>query len=157
MLTARQQCFCDEYLVDLNKSRAYRAAYPSCKSTFATTSRANELLRKPEIIDYIRTQREERREKLRDRHEKAVQELEGVAYAPLGDVKVSTKDKLRALDLLCRHLGMFDPRYELELEEQQAQIDLLKLRIEKLQDELNGSDDDNTLRVEFVNTFGAEL
>lgn len=30
-LTAKQQRFCDEYLIDLNGTRAYKVAYPSVK------------------------------------------------------------------------------------------------------------------------------
>ena len=30
-LTEKQKRFCEEYLIDLNATRAYRAAYPSVK------------------------------------------------------------------------------------------------------------------------------
>ena len=38
-MTEKQKIFADEYLIDLNATRAYRAAYPSVKKD--ETARAN--------------------------------------------------------------------------------------------------------------------
>ena len=38
-MTDAQKRFCDEYLIDLNATRAYKVAYPNCKKD--ETARAN--------------------------------------------------------------------------------------------------------------------
>lgn len=54
-MTEKQKRFCDEYLIDLNATRAYKAAYP--KTTHNATAAANgsRLLNKTEIADYIQS------------------------------------------------------------------------------------------------------
>ena len=44
-MTDKQRKFCDEYLIDLNATRAYKLAYPNVKSESAATSGASRLLR----------------------------------------------------------------------------------------------------------------
>ena len=45
-MTEKQKIFADEYLIDLNGTRAYKAAYPNIKSDNAAAVRANKLLKK---------------------------------------------------------------------------------------------------------------
>lgn len=44
-MTEKQKIFCDEYLVDLNGTRAYKAAYPNVKKDNSAAGRANKLLK----------------------------------------------------------------------------------------------------------------
>jgi phage terminase small subunit len=52
-LTEKQKRFCEEYAVDWNGSRAYKAAYPSCKSDGAARTSAVRLLTNDNIKAYI--------------------------------------------------------------------------------------------------------
>jgi|GEM_PF-356979 len=52
-LTDKQTLFCEEYLIDFNGSRAYRAAYPNVKKDSSAASSAYKLLRKAEIQAYL--------------------------------------------------------------------------------------------------------
>ena len=52
-LTNNQRIFCDEYLIDRNGSRAYRAAYKGVKSDRAAESSASRLLRNVKVRNYI--------------------------------------------------------------------------------------------------------
>ena len=41
-MTEKQKRFCDEYLIDLNGTRAYKAAYPKVKSDDTAAAAAQE-------------------------------------------------------------------------------------------------------------------
>ncbi len=193
-LTEKQKRFCDEYLIDLDKIRAYREVYPAWRSTNAARCYVNRLLKKPLVAEYIRKGMAERRERVQVRQDDALRSLAEIAFSDVTDVvsvrdgkmyvtdtdslppekrrliaaiegsrygpRVRFWDRLRALELLCRHLGMFDrpaAKDELDCEEQQARIEESRARIEKLRSEIQGSDaEDNVLQVMFVNTEGME-
>lgn len=57
-LTEKQKLFVDEYLIDLNATRAYKVAYPHVKSDGAAMSAASRLLRNVKVKDYIDEQLE---------------------------------------------------------------------------------------------------
>lgn len=46
-LTPKQKLFADEYLIDLNATRAYKAAYKSCKKDETANVNGSKLLRLP--------------------------------------------------------------------------------------------------------------
>ena len=58
-MTEKQKLFCDEYLKDLNGTRAYRAIYKNIKTDNAAGVRANKLLKKKDIAEYINKRLEE--------------------------------------------------------------------------------------------------
>ena len=45
--------FADEYLIDCNGTRAYKAAYPTVKSDAAAATNAGRLLKNAEVQAYI--------------------------------------------------------------------------------------------------------
>ena len=57
-LTEKQKLFVDEYLIDLNATRAYKVAYPHVKSDGAARACASKLLTKANIKAYIDEQLE---------------------------------------------------------------------------------------------------
>jgi len=59
-LTAKQQCFCEEYLIDLNATQAAIRAGYSKKTAYSI---GEENLRKPEISEYIVKLKQERSER----------------------------------------------------------------------------------------------
>lgn len=57
-LTEKQKIFVDEYLIDLNATRAYKAAYPHVKSEGTARACSSRLLTKANIKTYIDEQLE---------------------------------------------------------------------------------------------------
>ena len=79
MLTAKQANFADEYLVDFNAVRAYRAAYPGCKSDNTAGVEGHRLLKKPKIADYIQKRMQDRQVRTEITQDRVLRE-----YAKLG-------------------------------------------------------------------------
>ena len=58
-LTEKQKRFCEEYLIDLNATRAYRAAYPSVKKDATAAQAASRMLRNVKVRDFIQELKQE--------------------------------------------------------------------------------------------------
>ena len=144
-LTAKQQRFVDEYLIDLNATQAAIRAGYSEKTAFSI---GTENLRKPLIQKAIQQRKQAREQRTEITQDRVIQELAAIGFAratdyakivPGGGVDfvstdeltesqkaavVSIKetqngnsvscnwsklaDKLKALELIGKHLGMFD-------------------------------------------------
>ena len=89
-MTDKQRKFCDEYLIDANATRAYKAAYPHVKSEDAARACASRLLTNANIKSYIDARR--------------------MNKAP------DEKEKLKAAELLGRRYGLFKADVNLEVE-----------------------------------------
>lgn len=101
-LTAKQKRFCEEYLIDLNATQAaIRAGYREKNAR----SQACENLTKPDIQQYMQELIRSRSERTGTSADDVIEELRRVAFA--GDVEISGREKLKALELLGKHLGMF--------------------------------------------------
>lgn len=57
-MTDKQKRFCDEYIIDLNATRAYKAAYPNIKNDNVAKSAGNRLLTNVDIKAYIEAELE---------------------------------------------------------------------------------------------------
>ncbi len=149
-LTAKQQRFCDEYLIDLNATQAaIRAGY---KRSDYTDTNANKLLENTRIKETIEKAMAERSKRTGISQDRVIQELARIAFvnpidvintengsvsdsasdddlACIQSVKVKTmssdkgwseerevklNDKMKALELLGKHLGMFKDKVELD-------------------------------------------
>ena len=104
-LTAKQDRFVEEYLVDLNATQAaLRAGY----SEKTARSIGAENLSKPDIEKAIADALEARRLRTEITQDRVLEELAAIAFAPLPEVReVKMSDRLVALDKLAKHLGMF--------------------------------------------------
>lgn len=146
-LTAKQQRFCDEYLIDLNATQAaIRAGY---KEKYAHTN-ANKLLQNTRIAEYIAERTNDRAKRTEITQDKVLKELATIAFSNITDyarvvekegykgvelvltdeltedqrkalavikegkngLEVKPYDKVRALELLGKHLGMWQERVE---------------------------------------------
>lgn len=116
-LTDRQARFCEEYLIDLNATQAaIRAGYSE-----KTANRiASELLSKLDIQEKITELKGERAKRTEMTQDSVIQELAAVASAEVKGVRAV--DKLKALELLGKHLGMFVERYEVNAAEIEKRI-----------------------------------
>lgn len=100
-LTNKQKRFCEEYLIDLNATQAaVRAGYSE-----KTADRiANQNLKKLEVQQYLQKLMQERSERTKISADDVVRELERIAMT---DTEITGKEKIKALELLGKHLGMF--------------------------------------------------
>lgn len=134
-MTDKQRKFCDEYLIDLNATRAYKAAYPHVKSEGAARACASKLLTKANIKTYIDEQLDKiSSEKTADAKEvmeyltsvmRGESQAEIVVIEGTGDGcsdarKMSKapdeKERLKAAELLGRRYGLFKENVNLEVE-----------------------------------------
>ncbi len=146
--TEAQRRFVEEYLIDLNGTRAYRVAYPSASYAAARTN-AGRLLALPAVAREVRAGRAAQRRRTRVTADRVLRELAAVAFSDIGELfdhngrpvpvhqlelvtrravaavsigrvggpagvvsetfHVRFWDKLRALELLARHLGVDRP------------------------------------------------
>lgn len=107
-MTEKQERFIEEFLVDLNGAAAARRAGYSEKSAKQTASL---LLKQAAVRQAVAHAKAERSQRTGIRQEQVLQELGGIAFAMASDAagaEVKLGSKLRALELLGKHLGMFD-------------------------------------------------
>ena len=84
-MTEKQKIFADEYLIDLNATRAYRVAYPSVKKEEAAAVNGSKLLRNTKVAAYIRERMQERQKRTEITQDRVLQELAAIAFAKTTD------------------------------------------------------------------------
>ena len=107
-MTARQERFISEYLVDLCGAKAARRAGYSPKNARSIGCR---LLKHPEIQGKVAVALEEQKVDCTLRREQVIEELKAVAFGKASDssgAELKVTQKLRALELLGKHLGLFE-------------------------------------------------
>lgn len=145
-MTEKQKIFANEYLVDLNATRAYRVAYPSVKKDETAKSAGSRMLTNVNVANYISDRMQERQKRTEVTQDMVVQELASIAFARVTDyatvqdgvviirdtdnltenqiraiagikegkfgIEVKLNDKEKALELLGRHLGMWNDKVQ---------------------------------------------
>lgn len=158
-MTEKQKIFADEYLVDLNATRAYRAAYPAVKRDETAAQSGSRMLRNAKVAAYISKRMEDRQRRTEITQDRVLQELAAIAFTDATDIvsvkqntvfvkntadltevqkkaiagikqskdgaiEVKMNDKKAALELLGRHLGMWNDKLEVSgLREEQSKLD----------------------------------
>lgn len=151
-MTDAQKRFADEYLIDLNATRAYKVAYARCKKDETARANSSRLLTNANIQNYISEKQKEIEKRTEVTQDKVIKELAKIAFLDIrklysengqlkniadiddetvgaissletleeydgygsdrekiGDTqKVKLLDKTKALELLGKHLGMFN-------------------------------------------------
>lgn len=134
-MTDKQKKFCDEYLIDCNATRAYKAAYPNIKNDHSARTLASRLLTKVDIKTYIDEQLDKiSSEKTADAKEvmeyltsvmRGESQAEIVVVEGTGDgcsdarrmnKAPDEKERLKAAELLGRRYGLFKENVSLEVE-----------------------------------------
>jgi len=110
MLTAKQMKFVEEVSEGGSQSNAYRKAYDTSQMTPKTIwEEASRLRRHPKVaarIVELEAEKEARRRmQALSREDRVLQELEKIAF---GDGPAS--GRLKALELLGKHVGLFKPK-----------------------------------------------
>lgn len=162
-MTDAQKRFCDEYLIDLNATRAYKVAYPKVKKDHTATVNGNRLLTIADIQEYITEKIKEREQRTEVTQDMVIKELAKIAFLDIrklytengqlkniADIdnetagaissletleeydgygedrekigntqKVKLLDKTKALELLGRHLGIFNDKIDVNIKEKE--------------------------------------
>lgn len=84
-MTKKQKIFADEYLIDLNATRAYRVAYPSVKKDETAAAAAARMLRNVKVAAYIQERMQERQKRIEITQDMVLQELAAIAFAKATD------------------------------------------------------------------------
>ena len=167
-LAPKQTIFSDEYLIDLNATRAYKIAYPKVKKDDTAAAAGARMLRNVKVAEYIQKRMKEREKRTEITQDRVLQELAKIAFvnatevidpktatikedalpedtAAIQSVKVKTfgedglereikmADKLKALELLGKHLGMFKDKVELS-----GGLDTEKTKLDDLLRQMRG-------------------
>lgn len=131
-MTAKQQRFCDEYLIDLNATQAAIRAGYSKKTAYAI---GNENLMKPELKKYIEKRMEEKESELIADQNEVLKYLtavmrgqtqaevvvvegtgEGCSEARTMQKAPDEKERLKAAELLGKRYGLYTDRVEQEVD-----------------------------------------
>lgn len=128
-LTDKQIKFADEYLIDCNATRAYKAAYPHIKSDAAASASGARLLRNVKVKAYIDNKLEQMSSAkvadakevmeyltsvLRGEHTEQIPLLIGEGMQKLADKEVGAKERLKAAELLGKRYGLFKDKVDLQ-------------------------------------------
>lgn len=132
-MTEKQKRFCDEYLIDCNATRAYKAVYKNVKSDDAARVNASRLLTNANVKKYIADRMEEiHNEKTADAqevieyltavlrgqstaHEIVVEGTgEGCSEARTIEKAPSEKERLKAAELLGKRYALFTEKVEMD-------------------------------------------
>ena len=132
-MTERQRRFADEYITDLNVTRAYKAAYPAVKKDETAKSAGHRLLTNVAVRRYV----DERLQEIQSHKIAEAAEVleylssvvrgkslsstvviegqgEGVSEAREMIVRPGEKDKLKAAELLAKYHQLLVPRVQIE-------------------------------------------
>lgn len=132
-LTEKQKRFCDEYLVDLNATRAYKKAYPNVKKDGTAAQAGSRMLRNVKVKDYIEQQLKKiedksiadatevmkyltsvMRNELKEEVVVVEGEGEGCSSARIVKKDMSAKDRNKAAELLGKRYRLFTEKVEVD-------------------------------------------
>lgn len=180
-MTDAQKRFCDEYLIDLNATRAYKVAYSRCKKDETANVNGSKLLRNTKVQEYISKKQKEIEKRTEITQDMVIKELAKIAFLDIrklytengqlkniadidsdtagaisqletleeyegygddrekiGDTqKVKLLDKTKALELLGRHLGIFNDKIDVNVKEKEEK----KNAISDILNQMRSADD----------------
>lgn len=128
-MTEKQKKFADEYLIDLNATRAYKAAYKNVKKDSVAAAASTRLLRNVKVSTYIQEQIDKLHSKktadaaevieylssvMRGEQTEEVLCLAGEGTQEIEKIDVSAKDRLKAAELLGKRYSLFTDKVEVD-------------------------------------------
>lgn len=158
-MTEKQKIFADEYLIDLNATRAYRVAYPSVKRDETARANSSRMLTNANVAKYIADRMQERQKRTEITQDRVLEELAAIAFARATDyaeVKgecVGIKDTDSLTDQQIKAIaGIKEGKFgiELKLNDKEKALELLgrhlgmfkdKVEVSGLEDEKKKLDD----------------
>ena len=122
-MTNAQKIFCDEYLIDLNATRAYKVAYPNCKKDETARVNGSRLLTKANIQIYVADKIKEREQRTEITQDMVINELAKIAFLDIrklytengqlkniADMDSETAGAISSLETLEEYEGYRDDR-----------------------------------------------
>lgn len=117
-LTDSQRIFCNEYLKDMNGTRAYKIAYKSCKKESTANTNSSRLLSNAKIKNYLNSKMKELESKqIADATEvlkylTRVIRCEETAMTVEGKIEPKISERTRAAELLGKRYALFTENIE---------------------------------------------
>ena len=191
-MTNAQKRFCDEYLIDLNATRAYKVAYLRCKKDETANVNGSKLLRNAKVQEYISERQKQIEKRTEVTQDMVIKELAAIAFSKASDyaklkkmkrnvpvfdgenivdykeeeytgieftptdelteeqkkalsgikegkfgIQVDSCDKVKALELLGRHLGIFNDKIDVNVKEKEEK----KNAISDILNQMQSADD----------------
>lgn len=93
-MTKKQKIFADEYLIDLNATRAYKVAYPSVKKDETAAQAGSRMLRNVKVADYIQKRMQDRQKRTEITQDRVLEELAAIAFARATDFAEIKDDRV---------------------------------------------------------------
>lgn len=122
-MTDAQKRFCDEYLVDLNATRAYKVAYPKCKKDETANAASSRMLRNVKVQEYISEKQKEIEKRTEVTQDMVIKELAKIAFLDIrklytengqlknvADIDSDTAGAISSLETLEEYEGYGDDR-----------------------------------------------
>lgn len=147
-MTEKQKIFANEYLIDLNATRAYRVAYPSVKKDETAAAAATRMLRNVKVAAYIQERMRERQKRTEITQDRVLQELAAIAFAKATDYakvengQVIIKDTVNLDEQQVKAIaGIKEGKYgiELKLNDKEKALELLGRHLGMFKDKLEVS------------------
>lgn len=99
-LTAKQKIFADEYLIDLNATRAYKVAYPKIKKDETARANSSRMLTNANVASYIEKRMKDREKRTEITQDMVLKELAKIGFANVTDyVTIENKGILRVVEV----------------------------------------------------------
>ena len=161
-LTEKRKLFADEYLIDLNASRAYRVAYPRVKDGDTAAAAASRLLKIKDVSEYISVRMQERSERTEITQDRVLNELASIAfakatdYAEVRDGQVIIKNTADLSDTMVRAIaGIKEGRngVEIKLNDKGKALELLGRHLGMFKDrmEVSGLEEEKSKLDDLIN------
>ena len=147
-MTEKQKIFANEYLIDLNATRAYRVAYPSVKKDETAAAAATRMLRNVKVAAYIQERMRERQKRTEITQDRVLQELAAIAfakatdYAEVEDGQVIIKDTVNLDEQQVKAIaGIKEGKYgiEVKLNDKEKALELLGRHLGMFKDRMEVS------------------
>ena len=154
-MTEKQKIFADEYLIDLNATRAYRKAYPSVKKDEVARANGSRMLTNANVAEYIAERMQARQERTEITQDKVLEELAAIAfsrvtdYAEVKDDQVVIKDTSGLSESQIRAIaGIKQGKFgiEVKLNDKEKALELLGRHLGMFKDrvEVSGLEEEKT-------------
>ena len=152
-MTEKQKIFADEYLIDLNATRAYKVAYPKVKKDKTAAQAGSRMLRNVKVERYIQERMQARQERTEITQDRVLEELAAIAfarttdYAEVKDGRVLLKNTEKLDEQQIRAIaGIKDGKYgiEIKLNDKEKALELLGRHLGMFKDkvEVSGLEDE---------------
>lgn len=107
----RVEVFCNEYIKTNSQRKAYRAAYPSSEKWKDATvdSKASVFAKTGKVLERLAELRSEAAEDNKVDRNNIISQLKSIGFADIDPDNIKASDKLKALDILSRMLGLDKP------------------------------------------------